>query len=80
MVTGDNAWQRRARLLQGLWRKRTGLEAGEQAKKCLGSRISIADGEPPALANFLSERAKQQVLAAVDRAPQTGALLARPRL
>jgi hypothetical protein len=80
VVRGDNAWQRRARLMQALWRERIGLAAGEHRGNPLGSRISLADGEPPSLSNFVSEPAKRQVLAAVDAAAETGALLSRPRL
>ena len=79
-VHGDNAWQRRARLMQSLWRERAGLSPGDHNGRPLGSRLTAADGEPPMLANFLSEPARRQVLAAVDDAPRTGALLARPRL
>jgi hypothetical protein len=47
-VRGDNPWQRRARLMQALWRERVGLPAGDHRGSPLGSRITPADGEPPA--------------------------------
>lgn len=79
-VATDNAWQRRARLAQSLWRQRTGLAAGEHLGQPLGSRITLTDGQPPALANYLSSGAKRQVSKAVEAARETRALLSRPRL
>jgi hypothetical protein len=80
LVAGDNAWQRRARLGQSLWRQRAGLPAGEHLGKPLGSRLTPADGKPPRLANYLTQAARNQVEAAVIAAPTSGALLGRPRL
>jgi hypothetical protein len=80
LVAGDNAWQRRARLAQALWRESAGLPAGEHRGQPLGSRLTLTDGHPPNLANYLTQAAKNQVEAAVKAAPATGALLGRPRL
>ncbi|GAA2573563.1 hypothetical protein GCM10010210_56460 [Pseudonocardia hydrocarbonoxydans] len=77
-VTGDNAWQQRARLTQALWRERQGLAAGLHRDVPLGSRLTPGDGEPPTLANYISDPAKRQVEAAV--AKKNGALLSQPRL
>jgi hypothetical protein len=79
-IVGDSPWQRRARLHQSLWRQRYGLATGAHRGSPLGSRLSVADAEPPALANYLSPAAKRQVQQAVAAAPTTGALLSRPRL
>jgi hypothetical protein len=80
LVAGDNAWQQRARLAQALWRERQGLAAGMHHNEPLGSRLTPADGEPPTLANYLTQQAKRQVQLAVADAPRNGALLSRPRL
>ncbi|MHA6779659.1 PGN_0703 family putative restriction endonuclease [Pseudonocardia saturnea] len=79
-VRGDNAWQQRARLHQSLWRQAHGLLAGMHDGRPLGSRLTPADAEPPALSNYLSPQAQQCVEAAVAEAPETGTLLGRPRL
>ena len=79
-VRTDNAWQRRARLHQSLWRQAQQMPAGMHNAKPLGSRLNPLDAEPPTLANYLSPQAKRQVQAAVREAATTGALLARPRL
>jgi PD-(D/E)XK nuclease superfamily protein len=79
-VRGDNPWQRRARLMQALWRERVRLPIGDHRGSPLGSRITRADGEPPVLSNYLSDPAKRQVLAAIDASARTGALFGRPRL
>jgi hypothetical protein len=79
-VSSDNAWQQRARLHQSLWRQKRGLAPGEHAGKPLGSRLRPADAEPPSLSSYLSPAARQCVKAAVANAPESGALLGRPRL
>ena len=79
-IRGDNAWQRWARLHQSLWRQKHGLAAGPHRGEPLGSRLAPADGEPPALKNYLSPAAARQVQQAVAAASRTGALLSRPRL
>lgn len=79
-VAGDNAWQQRARLMQTLWRERRCLPAGLHRDVPLGSRLTPSDGDPPTLANYLSDPAKRQVEAAVAAAQKSGALLSRPRL
>jgi hypothetical protein len=55
-VKSDNAFQRRARLLQVLWREQAGLEAGERNGKINGARLRADDAAE--LANFLSPGAK----------------------
>lgn len=79
-LRGDNPWQQRARLLQSQWRERRGLAPGTHRDQPLGSRITIEDGRPPALANYLSPQAKKQVQTAVELSRTSGALLSRPRL
>ena len=79
-VRGDNAWQRRARLHQSLWRQGRGLASGKHNGQALGSRLDLPDADPPKLSNYLSSQARHQVELAVHEAAQTGALLTRPRL
>lgn len=79
-VRGDDPWQQRARLHQSVWREQQSLPAGLHRGSPLGSRLTPADAEPPALRNFLSSQARNQVQKAVSAAPRTGALLSRPRL
>lgn len=79
-VASDNPWQARARLMQSLWRERQELPAGSHRDELLGSRIPLAHGEPPLLANYMTAAAKDQVQRAVADSNRTGALLARPRL
>ncbi len=63
-VKGDNAFQRRARLLQCLWRESVGLDPGSRNGKPKGARLSSAtqprsdagpDDDPDRLANFLTD-------------------------
>lgn len=80
-VAGDNTWQRKARGLQSDWREAHGLAAGTDDRgEPLASRLTLADGQPPRLANYLSSAAKAQVLTAVASAAGTGAVLVQPRL
>lgn len=79
-VRGDNEWQQRARLLQSQWRQRQGLAVGTHRGNPLGSRITLDDGQPPTLANYLAPQAKKQVQTAVEQSRTSGALLSRPRL
>lgn len=79
-VAGDNPWQRKARKLQSEWRHRQGLAAGLHRGVELGSRLRLEDGAPPALRNYMTPDAREQVLRAVADAARSGALLSRPRL
>lgn len=54
-VKSDNAFQRRARLLQCLWREASGLEAGRRNGKDVGSRINPGPGGTADYRNFLTE-------------------------
>jgi hypothetical protein len=83
VVGTDNAWQQRARLMQSLWRHRQGRPAGPRSStdpSPLGSRLLLEDGVPPLLWNYLSQAAKEEVIAAERDSPTTGALLSKPRL
>ena len=60
-VGTDNAFQRRARLLQSLWREARGLPMGERRPGVpLGSRLPLAFAET-SLANFLTENIRRSV-------------------
>ncbi len=64
LVGTDNAFQRRARLLQALWREQHALPVGLHRGKPLGSRIEPAFARDT-LANFLSEGIREVVRHAV---------------
>lgn len=60
-VSDDNTFQRRARLLQSLWREARGLPMGERRPGVpLGSRLPVAFAET-SLANFHSENIRRSV-------------------
>lgn len=60
LVGADNAFQRRARLLQALWREQRKLPIGQHRGAPLGSRIEAAFARGT-LANFLTERVRNVV-------------------
>jgi hypothetical protein len=64
LVKSDNAFQRRARLLQALWREERGLPVGLHRGAPLGSRIESAFARDT-LANFLTPNIRDVVRHAV---------------
>jgi hypothetical protein len=54
MVPGDSPFQRRARVLQSLWRAEQGYEAGTHRGRPLGSRLPMPWAEET-LANYLTD-------------------------
>lgn len=79
-VSGDNPFQRRARLLQALWREGNGYEAGLHDGQPLGSRLAMPFAEH-SLANYLTETIRDVVRREVvnqDHGLQQ--LYARPRI
>jgi hypothetical protein len=80
LVSGDNSFQRRARLLQALWREDEGLPIGEQRGRPLGSRLLMPRAEER-LENYLTETIRACVRKEVVGAdPMLGQLYARPRI
>lgn len=80
----DNPFQRRARILQSMWRVEQGFAIGEhsgpQSKRPLGSRLAMPWAQVT-LANFLSEITRQVIRNEVlDSEKSHGKLYARPRL
>lgn len=63
-VASDGAFQRRARLLQALWREERGLPIGADRGRPLGSRIDLAHGRAT-LAAFLTDGVREVVRDAV---------------
>jgi len=53
-VASDNSFQRRARLLQALWREEQGLRCGEHRGRPLGSRLAMPEAEE-GLLNYLTD-------------------------
>ena len=70
LVRTDNAFQRRARLLQALWREERGLPIGKHRGRDLGSRIEAAQARE-SLSNFLTDGIRQVVEHAVLGAGRT---------
>lgn len=79
-VASDNTFQRRARLLQTLWREREGLAIGSHRGRPLGSRIAMPAAEER-LENYLTPTIRDVVRREVIEAPPGhGALFGRPRI
>ena len=80
-VDTDNPFQRRARLLQSMWRDVKGLPAGERrARVPLGSRLPLALAKAE-LANFLTANIRRAVRECVEaKAGGSGQLVDEDRL
>jgi len=81
---GDNLFQRRARILQSMWRVEQGYPVGEhlgrQGKRLIGSRLAMPWAQAT-LANFLNETIRQVVRNEVlNSDKRAGKLYAVPRL
>ncbi len=57
-ILADNEFQRRARILQSIWRVECGYSIGEHNGKPLGSRLPMPWAEHT-LANYLTEPIKE---------------------
>lgn len=71
---GENAFQRRARLLQCLWREERGWPAGAEGERVIGSRLQMPHARE-ALTNFLTDSIRQVVRTEVL---ETSSRLIRP--
>lgn len=78
-VARDNEFQRRARILQSMWREEQGLPKGEHRGKPLGSRLAMPAAEQH-LQNYLSDTIRQVVKREVLGPKNEGKLYARPRI
>lgn len=82
-VDSDSPFQRRARLLQSLWREERGLEPGprESGKaELLGSRLVMPEARET-LANYLTERIRQIVRSeTIDPSRDREKLYGKPRI
>jgi hypothetical protein len=79
-VPSDNDFQRRARLLQALWREEKGYPVGLHNDQPLGSRLAMPFAEET-LDNYLTEAIREVVYVEVQGHPQdAGQLYARPRI
>jgi len=80
LVPTDNPFQRRARLLQALWREEQNLSIGEHRGRPLGSRIAMPRAKDD-LSNYLTDTiravVRYEVLESEDR---TGKLFGQPRI
>ncbi len=80
LVPSDNEFQKRARLLQGLWRESKGLPIGNNYGEPMGSLLSMPEAKDD-LSNYLSDGIRE----VVDRevlhpTPGVCKLFARPRI
>jgi hypothetical protein len=79
-VATDNAFQKRARLMQALWREEQKLAVGEHDGKPLGSRLAMPDAKTT-LANFLTDTIRDVVRREVlDPKNSAGKLYGQPRI
>lgn len=79
-VPTDNDFQRRARLLQALWRESRGLAIGTHRGRPLGSRLAMPDAEQ-SLSNYLTDGIRDVVRREVlDPARCRGKLFKAPRV
>lgn len=80
LVPTDNSFQRRARLLQALWREAEGLPSGMHRGAPLGSRIMMPRAEQ-SLENYLTPTIRAVVRREViDRRNDDRRLFGRPRI
>lgn len=80
LIRTDNAFQRRARLLQSLWREEQGLPIGEHDGRPLGSRL-VTSAVDKDLANYLTETIRAVVRREVlDPERSQGKLYSKPRI
>jgi len=77
MVPGDSLFQRRARVLQSLWRAEQGYEAGTHRGRPLGSRLPMPWAEE-SLANYLTDAIRAVVRHEVT--PEAQGLYGYPRI
>lgn len=81
LVSGDNAFQRRARLLQALWREEQALDFGKTKRgRPLGSRLTMPSAKED-LTNYLTETIRAVVrFEVLDPKQRKGKLYAKPRI
>lgn len=79
-VASDNAWQRKARLLQARWREREALAVGLHRGRPLGSRLAMPFAKA-GLASFMTATTREVVRAEVfDPRKSAGKVYEEPRL
>jgi len=80
LVGGDNDFQKRARLLQALWRESKGLPIGNNYGEPVGSLISMPEAKDE-LSNYLSDNIREVFSREVlHPTPGVCKLFARPRI
>jgi len=79
-VKSDNAFQRKARLLQALWREERRLPIGEHRGRALGSRLAMPAAQHELL-NYITDPIREVVRREVlDPKTSKGKLYGQPRL
>jgi hypothetical protein len=80
LVPSDNQFQRRARLLQALWREEMSLPIGQHRGRLLGSRLAMPAAKDE-LSNYLTGTIREVVRREVlDSARRKGKLFGEPRI
>jgi PD-(D/E)XK nuclease superfamily protein len=80
LVATDNAFQRRARLQQALWREEQRLPVGEHRGRPLGSRLAMPSAKDT-LSNYLTDPIRAVVRREVlDPERSRGKLFGQPRI
>jgi hypothetical protein len=80
LVPTDNPFQRRARLLQALWRHEQGLPIGEHRGRPLGSRLALPAAKVT-LSNYITDGVRDVVRREVlDRDRAKDKLYGQPRI
>src|SRR5258708_7305678 len=80
LVPTDNAFQRRARLRQALWREEQELAIGDHRGRPLGSRLAMPSAKD-ALTNYLTETIRDVIRREVlDPVRSNGKLYGQPRI
>lgn len=74
-----NDFQRRARILQSIWRDEKGYPMGEHAGRPLGSRLPMPWAREE-MANYLTKEIGKLVEKEVETANETGKFYAQPRI
>ena len=78
-VASDNEFQRRARLLQAIWRDEQGLPKGEHRGKPLGSRLAMPRAKAH-LENYLTDTIRAVVAREVLGSKSKAKLYGKPRI
>ncbi len=78
-VADDNAFQRRARLLQSIWREQQNYPIGIHKERPLGSRLAMPWAQET-LSNYLTDTIRHVVICEVKNKARSGKVISEPRI